>query len=101
MDTIFVTGCAGFIASHVCELLLKKGFKVIGVDNFDPFYPRHIKEENLSHFIDHPNFTFYEADICNGLHEVQEENITAVLHLLPRPAYAPALPIPKGITVLI
>lgn len=96
MDTILITGCAGFIASHVCELLLKNGYKVIGVDNFDPFYPRQIKEENLSHFIDHPHFKFYELDICNGLQEVQEDNITAVLHLAAKAGVRPSIDDPEG-----
>ena len=36
--TVLVTGCAGFIGSHLSETLLSLGYKVIGVDNFDPFY---------------------------------------------------------------
>ena len=50
MQTILVTGCAGFIGSHVCEQLLDLGYKVIGIDNFDDFYPRELKEKNLSIF---------------------------------------------------
>ncbi|MHA1935737.1 MAG: NAD-dependent epimerase/dehydratase family protein, partial [Candidatus Thorarchaeota archaeon] len=32
-DTALVTGCAGFIGSHLADYLLEKGYKVIGVDN--------------------------------------------------------------------
>jgi UDP-glucuronate 4-epimerase len=96
MDTILVTGCAGFIGSHVCELLLEKGYEVIGADNFDNFYPRQIKEDNLGHFIHHPAFTFYEADICNGLNAVKENNITAVIHLAAKAGVRPSIQDPAG-----
>ncbi len=96
MDTILVTGCAGFIASHLCELLLTKGFKVIGVDNFDPFYPRQIKEENLGHFINNPHFKFYELDICSGLNVIEEQDILAVIHLAAKAGVRPSIDDPEG-----
>lgn len=46
-QTVLVTGAAGFIGSHVCTALLARGDHVIGVDNFDSFYPRACKEANL------------------------------------------------------
>lgn len=99
MDTILVTGCAGFIGSHVCELLLKNGYKVIGVDNFDPFYPRAIKQKNLSHFIGHKDFTFYETDITNGLANIQEEGISVVVHLAAKAGVRPSIEDPAGYTL--
>mgnify|MGYP002214531926 CR=1 FL=1 len=45
---ILLPGCAGFIGSHPFEKLLKEGHMVAGVDNFDPFYSRAIKNQNLS-----------------------------------------------------
>jgi len=41
---ILVTGAAGFIGSHLCEKLVARGCCVIGLDNFDAFYGRAIKE---------------------------------------------------------
>lgn len=60
---IFVTGCAGFIGSHLCERLLEEGFSVTGMDNFDPFYSRSIKERNLSYSLASKSFRFVEMDI--------------------------------------
>ena len=96
MNTILVTGCAGFIGSHVCELLLAKGFRVIGVDNFDLFYPKEIKEDNLKHFSKNPNFTFYEIDICNGLQAIKENDILAVIHLAAKAGVRPSIEDPEG-----
>ena len=31
---ILVTGCAGFIGSHLCEKLISLGYHVVGIDNF-------------------------------------------------------------------
>ena len=61
--TVFVTGAAGFIGSHVSEALLARGDRVFGFDNFDPFYDRRIKERNLAALSAHPSFSFLEGDI--------------------------------------
>jgi nucleoside-diphosphate-sugar epimerase len=65
MVNILVTGVAGFIGSHVAEKLLSVGYHVIGLDNFDPFYPRYIKENNLKSLSKSLNFSFDEGDICD------------------------------------
>jgi UDP-glucuronate 4-epimerase len=49
--TILVTGAAGFIGSHLCEVLTKQ-YQVIGVDNFNDYYNNQIKLNNLSSFFD-------------------------------------------------
>jgi len=96
MDTILVTGCAGFIGSHVSSLLLSKGHRVIGIDNFDPFYPRLVKEHNLDAFRSHPQFSFYEMDITEGLEGVKEKNIKAVIHLAAKAGVRPSIEDPAG-----
>ena len=46
-QTVLVTGAAGFIGSHAAAALLRRGARVVGLDNFDPFYPRELKLANL------------------------------------------------------
>ena len=46
-QNIFVTGAAGFIGSHAAQALIRRGYHVIGVDNFCDFYDRSWKEMNL------------------------------------------------------
>jgi len=96
MQTILVTGCAGFIGSHMCTLLLHKGYKVIGVDNFDPFYEKVVKESNLGKFKNHPAFSFYEADITRSLDVIKENNISAVIQLAAKAGVRPSIDDPAG-----
>ena len=64
-ETILVTGCAGFIGSHVCENLLKEDYNVIGIDIINTYYDVDIKLNNLSLLESHSNFLFLKEDICN------------------------------------
>jgi nucleoside-diphosphate-sugar epimerase len=58
-----VTGAAGFIGSHLCEELLRRGDQVIALDCFVPYYPRTLKEHNLLAFSSHPNCRFRAIDL--------------------------------------
>lgn len=60
-----ITGCAGFIGSHLAERLLQEGHEVIGIDCFTDYYSRAIKEKNLQNIIKQKGFTFIEKDIIN------------------------------------
>ncbi len=61
-NTVLVTGAAGFIGSHLCELLASSGKQVIGVDNFDPYYSRIDKEHNVD-CLRRAGADFRESDI--------------------------------------
>ena len=95
MKSVLITGCAGFIGSTLAETLLSRGFSVIGVDNFDNFYSKHIKRNNLLHLENHPLFNFYELDICNGLHSV-EDKVDIVIHLAAKAGIGPSIADPSG-----
>lgn len=62
MDTVIVTGAAGFIGSHLVQRLLKEKYKVIGIDCLTDYYPIEIKKNNLDK-LKNENFTFLEQDI--------------------------------------
>lgn len=58
---ILVTGGAGFIGSHLCDVLIADGHKVTVVDNLVLG-----KMKNINHLIDNPNFRFIRDDLNNG-----------------------------------
>jgi UDP-glucose 4-epimerase len=63
MTTSIVTGVAGFIGSHVAEALLKRGDKVIGIDELNDYYDPNLKRKNLSTLLNNPSFELIEKSI--------------------------------------
>ncbi len=57
-----VSGAAGFVPSHLCDLLVAHGHEVVGVDNFLTGSAR-----NLAQLEGHPRFRLVEADVCGML----------------------------------
>jgi UDP-glucuronate 4-epimerase len=64
--TILVTGAAGFIGYHTCLNFLKRGHKVIGIDNLNAYYDPRIKEARLLILEACVNFQFIRNDIAEG-----------------------------------
>ncbi|MEQ9405266.1 MAG: GDP-mannose 4,6-dehydratase [Cyclobacteriaceae bacterium] len=96
MENFLVTGCAGFIGSHLTERLLQDGHKVIGVDNFDPYYDRGIKEANLLKCRSNPNFIFHEIDILDQDALSSIRSIDTVLHVAAKAGVRPSLDNPDS-----
>ena len=61
---ILVTGCAGFIGSHLCEKLLQLNYNVLGIDNINDYYDINKKLKNLEILNKYNNFEFRKEDIC-------------------------------------
>ncbi|MEO6329326.1 MAG: GDP-mannose 4,6-dehydratase [Ginsengibacter sp.] len=95
MKSVLITGCAGFIGSTLAEVLLSKGFRVIGVDNFDHFYSKQIKKNNLQNLTGNSLFRFYEINICDGLADISE-SIDIVIHLAAKAGVRPSIADPSG-----
>jgi UDP-glucuronate 4-epimerase len=91
---VLVTGVAGFIGSHVAEALLARGSEVVGLDNFDPFYARDVKERNVGALRQRPGFRFVEADIRHD--PLPLEGVSVVVHLAARPGVRPSLEDPMA-----
>lgn len=103
---ILVTGAAGFIGSHLCESLIKRGDTVIGVDSFDPFYSKQIKLRNIYEIEKtllrySGKFKFVEANILDSFNSIFNENgiPDAICHLAAKAGVRPSIEDPVGYQV--
>ncbi len=97
---ILVTGAAGFIGSNLSEKLASDN-EVTGIDNFDPFYSRSIKENNLKVLLPMDVFSFYETDLLDygRLDEIfTEHKFDTVIHLAAKAGVRPSILDPVGYT---
>jgi nucleoside-diphosphate-sugar epimerase len=76
-----VTGAAGFVGSTLTEALLDRGATVTGLDSFTDYYPRRMKEANLSALHGRTGFRFVESAIQDAPLADLLEGITHVFHL--------------------
>lgn len=97
---VLITGVAGFIGSHVADALLRANDEVVGLDNFDAFYERRFKEDNLREALRSDRFTLQEADICDAGAVVETFSalgpFDVVLHLAARAGVRPSIKDPPG-----
>lgn len=63
MAHYLVTGCAGFIGSHLTMRLLEAGHSVVGVDNVNDYYDPSLKRARLARFASNSRFEFIEENI--------------------------------------
>lgn len=84
---VLVTGGAGFIGSHLCERLLKEGYRVVCLDNFDPYYAPSLKRRNIMPLLDKKGFNLVEGDIRNQelAQQVVKQNIEFIFHCAAQP----------------
>ena len=85
-----VTGAAGFIGSHLCEYLLKKGHDVCGIDALIPYYAPECKERNLAEAKEHQRFRFAHSDLRHEPIDELVEWADVVYHLAGMHRHFPA-----------
>src|SRR5262245_22234900 len=78
---VLITGAAGFLGSHLCDLFIKEGFHVIGMDNL---ITGDLK--NIEHLFKLEQFEFYHHDVSKFIHI--SGNLDYILHFA-----SPASPI--------
>ncbi len=84
---VLITGGAGFIGSHLADLLLARGHEVIALDNLLTGSLR-----NIAHLQGRPDFTFIQADVTQPLHI--EGPLDAIFHLASLPSPVDYLKMP-------
>jgi dTDP-glucose 4,6-dehydratase len=76
---VLITGGAGFIGSHLCDLLVAQGHRVVAMDNLITGHLR-----NIAHLQDCPSFSFVHHDVTRSIHI--EGPLDAILHLASLPS---------------
>jgi UDP-glucuronate 4-epimerase len=85
---ILITGAAGFIGSHLANLLVEQGLAVIGCDNFSPSYGTDITQKRLEYFLQPNQITCIYCDLTNKeqIDDLfQQYSFHTVIHLAAQP----------------
>lgn len=98
MTHALVTGGAGFIGSHLVDALLQDGWRVTVLDNFDPFYPRAVKERNVAGHRASGRWDLVEADLrdLDQLRRLLPGGYDVIVHLAARAGVRPSIEDPLG-----
>ena len=80
-----VTGAAGFIGSHLTEVLLERGHRVLGLDSFDPARSPAQKATNIAAATSHPSFRLGVGDVRTADLARLFDGAGTVYHLAARP----------------
>lgn len=98
MRTVLITGGAGFIGSHVTEVLLQRGLEVVCLDDFNDYYNPAFKRENVAGFLGKPNFHLVEGDIRDRdlvFATYRRFGVSATVHLAARAGVRPSIANPR------
>jgi len=76
MQSVLVTGGAGFIGSHLCDVLIDKKYKVICLDNLLTG-----SKNNIEHLLKNPDFQFIEADVVKPINQLAGQHVDCIFHL--------------------
>ncbi|MBW3615883.1 MAG: SDR family oxidoreductase [Actinobacteria bacterium] len=74
MPRVVVTGAAGFLGSHLCRALVRRGDEVVAIDNLITG-----SMHNIADLMGHPRFSFQHHDVSNYVHV--PGHVDAVMHL--------------------
>jgi nucleoside-diphosphate-sugar epimerase len=80
-----VTGCAGFIGSHLCERLVADGCQVVGIDSFSSYYDRGSKLGNLAQLAGERDFELVEMDLATADLRPAMASAPLVFHIAGQP----------------
>lgn len=83
-STIVITGGAGFLGSHLCDAYLKRGYRVMAVDNLSTG-----AQHNIAHLLDNADFSYIEHDICLPLPKQLLSEPVSIVANLASPASPP------------
>ncbi len=90
MNTILVTGVAGFIGFYASKRLLAEGYTIVGIDNLNNYYDISLKQARLQRLNAHKNFTFHQLELAN-------ETETAALFAKVKPSHVLHLAAQAGV----